>query len=282
MPEGEDGENQALDPIAYLSRSENRLQVLESLTADITKPGQETTGFEPRELRGVTNASEATVSRILSEFQERGWVERNTEGEYVSTPQAAHLANAFRPLIESVETIQTLGDVVAVIPIDELTIGLHHFHDATVVRYQPSDQGVGQPLTEMYRSATAVDALTWYTPPLDVGLAMEEAAESRELGGVSVVTPSMIRSVADNPGGPPDWAEFIDSEQRPFYVYDGHLPCNLFISEDTVLIENSGVDGIRIGTWLKSENETVRRWGLEVIDRYREQAEEVTAEDLLA
>lgn len=270
-----------LEPVAYLSRSENRLQVLEALTEPRAQPWQETPGCDPRELREVTDASEATVSRILSEFQERGWTERNRKGEYVPTPQATHLANEFRPLIDSLDTIQTLGDVSAFIPVDELTIGLHNFRDATVIRYGPSDQGIAEPLTNMVQSSTTLHILTWYTPPIDLGIAMENGVESRGLEGEMVVADSLLDSIATNPEGPPDWEVYIDSEKRPLYLYDGYLPCNLFISEDAVLIENGQVDDIPIGTWLKSQNEAVREWALEVLERYRDKSEEINLNDLI-
>lgn len=69
MSDDTDETTDVLEPVAYLSRSKNRLQILEALTETIPKPGLETPGYEPRELREVTGVSEATVSRILNEFK---------------------------------------------------------------------------------------------------------------------------------------------------------------------------------------------------------------------
>lgn len=99
-----------LEPIAYLARSEHRIRVFQTLTETITKPGLDNPGYDPRDLREETGASEATISRMLNEFQDRGWIERNTNGEYVSTPLGHSIAVAFNPLVESMAAIQHFGE----------------------------------------------------------------------------------------------------------------------------------------------------------------------------
>ena len=100
MPDAPDAPQEVLEPLDYLTRSEHRVQVLEALTDTIPKPGLDTPGYEPRELRDMTGASEATVSRILNEFDERGWAERNAIGEYTATPVGQSIAIVFAPLID--------------------------------------------------------------------------------------------------------------------------------------------------------------------------------------
>lgn len=59
--------DQPLDAVEYLSRSENRVQVLEALTANAL------TRCDLQEEIGV---SQATLSRILQDFTDRGWVRK--------------------------------------------------------------------------------------------------------------------------------------------------------------------------------------------------------------
>ncbi|WP_227377751.1 Trp family transcriptional regulator [Haladaptatus sp. PSR5] len=57
--------DQSLYGIEYLSRSENRVQVLKLLTRD---------AFTRRELQDELGASQATLSRILQDFESRQWI----------------------------------------------------------------------------------------------------------------------------------------------------------------------------------------------------------------
>ena len=59
--------DQSLDEIEYLSRSENRVQVLKLLTRD---------ALTRRELQNEIGASQATLSRILQDFERRQWIQK--------------------------------------------------------------------------------------------------------------------------------------------------------------------------------------------------------------
>jgi len=75
MIDSRDNPDELLEPLAYLTRWKNRLRVLEMFTEVTLKPGLDPPGYEPRELQDQTEASEATVNRILNEFQE-AWLGR--------------------------------------------------------------------------------------------------------------------------------------------------------------------------------------------------------------
>jgi DNA-binding HxlR family transcriptional regulator len=122
--------NGPLEDVAYLSRSGNRLQILDALA---------TRAYARHELEARTTASRPTLRRILNELTERGWVERTVDGDYVATAKGEHVIAAFTPLVGAMQTVRRLGEAVAWLPTEELTIGLHHFSDATVRRASPND-----------------------------------------------------------------------------------------------------------------------------------------------
>jgi len=144
MDERDDIPSDILQDIAYLSRTENRLVVLEALVE-----GPRST----RELREATGISKATVNRTLNEFEERSWARRTSDGTYEATPQAEHVAFQLRASVGSMESVASLGEDIGVLPVDDLTIGLdddltvglHHFDDATVERQRPQAQVWGEP-----------------------------------------------------------------------------------------------------------------------------------------
>jgi predicted transcriptional regulator len=261
-----------LQDIAYLSRTGNRISVLETLTR---KPRS------TRELREATETSKATVNRILNEFEERSWARRTSDGTYEATPQAEHIAFQLRAFIGSMEAVASLGEDVGVLPVDELTIGpdndltvgLHHFKDATVNRKRPQAQGVGRRrMLEAIREASSLNVLTDTAPPRVIGELLQERAESGDLSGTTVWTADLFEYLRDHPEEPPRWSDVIEGGRR-LYKYDGSIPATLGVTDEVTLIW--GVTDEMRRRVLISENDTVRMWALDVVKRYRERAEAI-------
>jgi predicted transcriptional regulator len=256
----------ALEDIAYLSRSENRVRILETLTADT---------HSRRELADVTGTSRTTLGRILSELEDRNWTTRTTDGEYVATPRGEHAAVEFLPLVASMQTLRELGEAAGWIPIEELSIDLRHFRDATVRRTVPNEPvEPGRYLAPLIRDASTLSTLTFVAPPRVVGRAMENGVSSDQLTAEHVLAGGLIEHLRDHPDGPPQWHDYITAGARVYY-YDGHIPCNLFVVDDTVLLLN---DRPNAGEAIETENETVRSWAHDLIATYREAAETVEAD----
>ncbi|MDS0474153.1 winged helix-turn-helix domain-containing protein [Natrinema sp. 1APR25-10V2] len=259
----------ALEDIAYLSRSENRVRILEALTSE---------AYPRRELEEVTGTSRTTLGRILSELEERGWAERATDGAYVATPAGKLIANEFRPLVEAMRTVRSLGEAVALLPTDELSIELRHFSDATVRRPKPNEPiEIDRYLADLIRDATVFYALTFLAPPLAVGNAMRDGVLTGRLTAEHVLAGGLVGYLHDHPDGPPPWQDYIEAGAK-VYRYDGHIPCNLFIMDETVLLENSQAEKEVVDTVIESQNENVRTWALELLEAYREKSERVDAE----
>lgn len=261
--------NEVLEDVAFLARSGNRVQVLERLTETGSEPAP--LGYDPRELQEITGASEATLSRILNEFQERDWARRTTEGNYVATPQGEHVAADFEPFIKSMETNRKLGAALGSIPPDELTIDLHHFQDATI-RQQKPDEPIGMMYLEAYRETTSFYCLTWFASDPALGMAIENGVLNGRITTYEGITASSANPIRDNHKGPPDMRKIIDAGGRLF-VYDGRLPCNIFILDDLVFISSD------FRYIIESGNETVRDWALDMVERYRVESREVTVDE---
>lgn len=282
MPDDTDEPAETLEPIAYLSRSANRVQVLEALTENITNPGRPREGYEPRELKEATGASEATVSRIISEFEERRWVRRNTDGEYEATPKGELVATEFGPFVKSMETIEELDEIAAILPIPELTIGVHHFSDATIRRpmgFDPNEFGLY--LNDLIEDSTVFYVVTYVAAPQNMADPMGEAIRSGQLISETVMPGSVIdytseRLMIEDPAQVSEPEQmWTDEPGNTWYRYEGHLPCNLFIFDETVVIENSQAEDIEPGTVIQSQNETVREWAMDLYHKYREASERV-------
>lgn len=256
----------ALEAIAYLSRSENRVRILEALASG---------ALPRRELEAETGVSRTTLGRILGEFEERGWAERTADGEYVATPLGEHVIATFRPVVEEMAAIQHLGEAVAQLPTEELTIGLEHFDDATVRRPEPNDPlGLVRRLVTLLEDASSFRSFTFIAPPVPVGEAMDDGVRSGQLTAEHVLAGGLVEYLQANPDGPPRWQAYLEAGAR-VYRYDDHIPCNLFVVDDTVLVMNDSAAGKE---FLESDDGTVREWAVGLIASYREDAERVTAD----
>ena len=101
---------ETLAEIEFLALSPNRVTVLERL-AD---------GVHTRsELGEATGASQATLGRILGDFEERDWVRREGNG-YVATATGRLVAEGFRDLLDVMAAERELRDVVAYLPTEAL------------------------------------------------------------------------------------------------------------------------------------------------------------------
>lgn len=277
---------EVLEDIAFLTRSENRMKVLLALTAEITASGRPSPSLPRRDLETMTDTPRTTLSRIISEFEDRGWIDRNNDAEYVATHRGQHLAIQMEPLLDSLETIHELGEDIAMFPVTELSCGpgdgvvsLQEFDDVTV--HRPGARNptlVNEYLAETLHSATTEHySFAFMAPPNEYVAAAQEVCPDLDTfhgvyaGSLIDWYPSEMRSKV---------REDVLNEGGRVFRYDGHMPCQLFIIDDTVLIENSQVEHIPIGTFIETQNDTVREWALDLFERYRQESTELTVEDL--
>ena len=262
---------EALEDIAYLSRSPNRVMILDALTRE---------AHSRRDLAGQTETSRTTLDRIVNELEERGWVQRTTDGDYVGTPTGKHLMAQVRPFIDSVEAIRRLDEAVAWLPTDELSIGLHHFSDALVLRPEQDDpMETVDYFVNLIRDTAEFYVLTHLAPPAPLARAMRDRIVTGRLSAEYVLTDELINYLRDQPQRREHWRDIIDGG-ADVYQGQGPIPCNLWIFDDIVLIKKSGPEPIQdsYGVPIQSENETVRSWAHDLIDRCRADAARVDVE----
>lgn len=291
MSDADDIETEALKDIAYLARSSNRVRVLDELTPEDLRTGQGWAGYTRRELEDMTGGSRPTLSRILTEFEDRGWVERTNDGRYIATRRGELVAAQFSPVVDSLGTVEELGPVADLLPIEELTVGpnagvpvpLAHFRDATIRRpkgFDPDD--FSRYLIRFVEDATRFYWVTYVGPSEKLATAINEHVVGGPLRSKGIYPSHLVEHYQSV--GPIIHDDDIRDQLRDetweevgleWHSYDGHLPCNLFIFDETVIIENSQVRGIDPGTVIEVRDETVRYWALELFERYLDRSEQV-------
>lgn len=265
---GESIPDGALEDIAYLSRSENRLLVLTALTAG---------PYTRRELAEVTGVSRATLGRIVNEFEERNWAERTVDGDYEVTPTGHHIATQFTPFAESIEAVRRLGEAVEWLPTDELSIGLHHFSDAFVKRPDHEDpMEIIDYFTDQIRDASEIRVLTHFAPPGPFAKSMRDGFATGRLNGTFVLTGELVDYLRTRSARRERWRANIEAG-ADVYRYEGDIPCNVLVIDDTVFIKSSRPDSVKLSYAepIVSKNEIVRAWADDLIETYRNEAAHV-------
>lgn len=113
--------NAPVKDVEFLARSEHRVNALGALAAGPQRRG---------DLRAAIGASNATVGRLLGEFDRRTWVKRDGE-QYELTPLGAFIADGFFDLVERFETERSIRDIWQWFPTD-LGFTIEMFSGATV------------------------------------------------------------------------------------------------------------------------------------------------------
>ncbi|MFC6939602.1 helix-turn-helix transcriptional regulator [Salinirubellus sp. GCM10025818] len=256
---------QALEDVAYLTRSANRVKILGALTDR---------SASRRELAEITGTSRTTLDRIVNELEDRGWAERTPDGTYTATPEGTRLQRQFRPFLESVVAVRNLGKTVEWLPTEELTIGLEHFADAIVQRPEGDDPVETIDLmVEMVEEATRHRAFTHLVPPEPLSEAILEGVESGRLTAEGVLTTGSLDFLRETPRRRGRWASIVEAGAG-LYQYDGEIPCNLWIMDENVLIKKSRPEPFAeaYGVPIISRDEDVRSWANQLIDTYRAEA----------
>lgn len=154
---------QSIDDIAYLVRSEHRVQLLVALA----------TGTRSRsELSDLSGVSSSTMRRTLGAFETRNWV-RRTDHRYEATKLGAFIASTMTAVIERFETEQKLRDVWGDLPDRVSEFALEPSADTTITvadaddPYAPVNRFESL-VTEASRFRSVGYQLALFEPCLDV------------------------------------------------------------------------------------------------------------------
>ena len=215
-----------LEDVAYLSRSETRIRLLDVLRA---------APHAPRTLAERIDIPRSTLRRTLTEMVERGWVERTLDGEYVLTASGEHVAAETEQYLDAIRAIRTLGDAVAWLPSDELTVGLRQFSDATVRRPEPNAVSVSSTVaTERLREATEFACLVNTAPSLGFERAMIDGVVEKRLT-THVITDAELDVLRRDPDRAARWRTYVEAG-GDLSCYDGRIPCNPLVIDETVFV----------------------------------------------
>lgn len=249
----------APEPLAFLVGSWNRFEVLSALVA----------GTRTRhELRQQTGVSRPTLSRILADLTDRGWVRRHND-EYEATATGAAIASRVEQVVADIETAESLDGPLEWFQTERLGFPLSRLADAEVLTPTPEDHT--RPMrqlaayidetSEMYVVATGVT--------YQVVDAIGRAGVAGELSFHCVMTQEALAGVRSHPELAALFAEMIDLGYGEPYLYDGGADVVDFnLMDERVLLCGISEDGLPMGI-VGSTDETVMSWAAVEYERLR-------------
>lgn len=264
--------SKALEDIVYLARSDNRVKLLDELHRD---------SYTRRDLTELTGIPRTTVGRILNEFQERGWVERMSEGEYSATPTGEQVIIEFSPLVDSMAVIRKLGEMVAWFREAGSNLDLHYLSDAFVRRPDTDDlMAPTSTYIDDLRNASEFYGVVGIAAPVRLEKAMRDGVVEGALRVDQVISDNLYSYLLDDPARMTRRRENIEAGAN-IYRFGGDVPFNLFVLDETVYIGNTQSEYGEPYTVIVSENEVVRSWAREIFEEFRVDSEKLSAEDFV-
>lgn len=253
----------ALDDIAFLANSENRLAILERL-------GQKPHSRD--ELRDAVDASRVTVARILRDLETRTWITR-TGRKYEATPLGEWVCEEFDHLIEEMEAEKRVREALRWIPADQLTFDIHRLRDAEITLLDGSDAtAMVRRIVEFHRSGERVRGFARCIAPVVIETQWKLTVQGN--GRVEmVITPEVLDVVRSHPAAAQQFREMLDAETARYFI-SADIPMSVGIVDDAVTISLTDERGVQKGS-LTTDDEIVHEWAIDRFETCRDNAETV-------
>jgi predicted transcriptional regulator len=247
----------ALEEIEFLALSANRVEVLTRLAE------QRRTR---RELEDETGASQATLGRILTDFQDRSWV-RKDGSDYVATATGRLVAQGFADLLDILETESELRGLVRYLPTHAMDFDLRHLADATITTpTQTRPNAPVQRLVELVEDAEAVQAFSHAFNEQNLTV-IERRASAGDLSFSGVLSRSAVEALADDSALRERFRSLLAAPAAAVRVREEGIPLAVTIADETVhllLRDETGVLRASIDT----DDDAVRSWAADTFDHY--------------
>lgn len=261
-----------LDDIEFLVSSPNRLDVFDAIRTDP----------RPRhELRDLMEASRVTLSRILGDLEDRGWIER-IDGEYTPTPEGAVVAAEVGQLFANLEAIDGLNGTLEWLPVDLFDFDLACLSDATVL--SSTNRNLTAAITQTadrVREASHVRNVATGISAEVVDAYLEAATRpGRTLETVFYDT--VFDTVRADPALHTQLEAMLESTHLTVHRYTGPEPPAMLTICDDVVVMCGQSDPRSPPEGLETTNDQVRAWAIAYFDGIRADARPITSDTFTA
>lgn len=258
----------SLDDVAFLASSPNRVEVL-----DFIQSAPQTRD----DLKTTTEISRVTLSRILNELEERGWIERSNH-KYEPTPRGAFFAAEFTQLLKNMETAEELDDALWWLPTERLGFDLECLRDAQVRVQSRSDHTAAiRAVAEHVLQADQVRGMASGVSR-EVIEAFRDLTVERDGSLELILEPMAIDIVRTDAGLRQQFQQVLESGGATVYRYDGDDPIVMMLfTDEAVVLCGHDENGPPPGS-VETMNATVHAWAEGYFASIRTDAEQVGGE----
>ena len=247
----------ALEDIEFLALSANRVEVLRLLAE-----GRHTR----RDLADKTGASQATLGRILGDFEDRAWV-RKRDGGYVATATGELVAAGFTDLVDILGTERTLRPIVDYLPTDSLAFDVRHLADATVTT--PSGTRPNAPVRRVIDLIGDADEVRVFSHAFNE----QSLTAIQDRTGVGVQTfrgvfsRGAIEALAEDSALRERLLELIDTDGVEIRLCEDEIPLAVTVADDTVHLLVRDDNGV-LQASVDTDADAVTEWADETFEQY--------------
>lgn len=261
-----------LDDVEFLVSSPNRLDVFDEIR----------TASQPRhELRERTDASRVTLSRILGDLEDRGWIAR-MEGDYGPTAEGAVVADEVAQLFANLAAIRGLRGTLEWLPVDLFDFDLSCLGDARVLA--STDRNLTAAITHAATRVGEADRVRNVATGVSAEVvdAYLEGATHDDRSLETVFHASVFDTIRDDPTLRNQLDELLGSDRITVRRYDGEEPPVMLTICDDVVVMCGRPDSRSPPEGLETANPRVRWWAESYYDGIRADATPVSADPFTA
>ena len=263
--------NPSIEEIEFIACSTHRVGVLETLTEG---------GCDRAELIARTGAHTSTIGRVLSDFEDRRWIERNGP-TYQLTPLGEFVAKQFAALYDAMETERKLRDVWQWLPREMEGFSADLFADA-VLAYPPSGYPY-EPVERVVELVEKSDSIRAFGATVFKAVANETFCREA-LDGMDVeiiYSPAVLAATIQ---WNPDLFEKAAAQDQCTILVHEDLPdrsrCGIDIFDQRVAICCHDSDTKALRGWIDTDAPEARSWARSVYQQYRREAQPLDEADL--
>lgn len=258
--------DQSLDEIEYLSRSENRVQVLKLLTRD---------ALTRHELQDQIGASQATLSRILQDFEKRQWIQKR-DTFYETTALGSWVADCLSALQQALSVSDELQEFEPWLPTDIDGFDVSWLADAEVIT--PTQIEPNTPMDQVEHSLRTgqhvrILSYAYNKTCLDANVtAVRERGQRYE----AVYSDEAIQSLSDNPQWGDQLETVLEFDTTAISAYNGEIPCSVTIVDQVVQFVLRDEHGV-IRAMIESKSRPLHKWANSLFEQYLDDAKSVSS-----
>lgn len=259
--------NSALDDIAFLANSMNRVTLLNELTDG---------PHSKHVLMEATDFSRVTLGRILDDLEDRQWITQ--EGQVCDiTPLGTWVLEEFAAFKDLMESEQNIREIFEWFPTDGYGFDIRCLADADITSISRADASA--PISTLIKQFELTGRIYAFSFAITSQFleACWQAVMDERVTWEWVFTADVLDVMKHSPTMARQSREMLETGRANYRLYEGAIPYVVIVSEDTVNLRLADSDGAATAL-IQTDHDQVRSWARTQFNEYWENGTALTAE----